>query len=319
MQNSTPALAGAARSWRRAALLITSCLLGALAGCGQQPEPVAESTSNAAPMMDWEMQWAQAALERNPDLEIIAVDREARQFAVRERHSARVSEVQLGEIAAVPIPLLAPVPATPPPPPAVEQARPEEEPADSEPEPESALAATDTTTKQPTSYRSTSVIYGDGEPRERLTGPLTDTNTPYTVERSSGMVRISGPGVSIEATGQRVAANAVDSSAEIEPVICEGHRVMQLDSRTIRVDGDALTARGGCELYITNSVIVASGTGVVIDDATVHINNSRVEGRMASFDAKEQAKVFLRGSTLNGLSRRNQNALIQDQGGNRYH
>ena len=93
---------------------------------------------------------------------------------------------------------------------------------------------------------------------------------------------------------------------------------MQLDNRIINVEGDALTARGGCQLYITNSTVVASGTGVVIGDATVHINNSRIRGGLASFEAKERAKVFLRGSTLNGVSRRNGQAVVQDQGGNTY-
>jgi hypothetical protein len=57
---------------------------------------------------------------------------------------------------------------------------------------------------------------------------------------------------------------------------------------------------------------------VVIGDATVHINNSRIRGGLASFEATEHAKVFLRGSTLNGIPRRNEQALIQDQGGNTY-
>ncbi len=93
---------------------------------------------------------------------------------------------------------------------------------------------------------------------------------------------------------------------------------MRLDSRILNVKGDALTARGGCELYITNSTIVASGTGVVIGDAIVHINNSRIEGGFAPFEANERAQVLLRGSTLSGLPRRRGEAIIKDQGGNRY-
>ena len=61
--------------------------------------------------------------------------------------------------------------------------------------------------------------------------------------------------------------------------------MMHVDGRDIYVDGDAITVRGGCELYITNSRIVASSTGVVVREGTVHIANSYVEGATASFDA----------------------------------
>jgi hypothetical protein len=278
--------------------------------------------------MDWEMQWAQAALQRNPQLEIVAADRETRVFTVRDRQSDAVTSVQLADIAAAPLAFLNS--GTAPTAPARTPGEPAE-PAAPElaPEPEAALALAPVT-KSPPSYTiersggqtkiigaGISVVYGDDVPAAPTVISAGTTPTPYTVDRSRGLVRVSGPGVSIE-TSKQPGATMTPAGAEIEPVICEGQRVMQLDSRTIYVEGDALTARGGCELYITNSTIVASGTGVIIRDATVHINNSRIEGGLASFDAKEQAKVFLRGSTLNGLPRRNERALIQDQGGNKY-
>jgi hypothetical protein len=49
----------------------------------------------------------------------------------------------------------------------------------------------------------------------------------------------------------------------------------------------------------------------------VHIANSYVEGATASFDAEDAARLYLRGSTFQGVSRRNALALIEDQGGNR--
>lgn len=94
--------------------------------------------------------------------------------------------------------------------------------------------------------------------------------------------------------------------------------MLHLDNRTLRVDGDAVIARGGCELHITNSRIAASGTGVVIEDAIVHIANSTIEGAAASFAAGSQAKVFARSSTFHGLPRRAEGALVQDQGGNEW-
>ena len=94
--------------------------------------------------------------------------------------------------------------------------------------------------------------------------------------------------------------------------------MLHLDNRQMHVDGDAITVRGGCELYITNSNIVASGVGIIVHDGIVHIDNSYVEGASGSFAADSQAKVFVRGSTFQGLSRRDQLAMVQDQGGNKW-
>lgn len=94
--------------------------------------------------------------------------------------------------------------------------------------------------------------------------------------------------------------------------------MLHLDSRNIHVDGDAIIARGGCDLYITNSHVIASGTGIVVQDATVHIANSQIEGTTASFNAGTGAKLFVRGSTFQGISRRDEQASVQDQGGNQW-
>ena len=95
--------------------------------------------------------------------------------------------------------------------------------------------------------------------------------------------------------------------------------MVHLDNRKIYVDGDGVTARAGCELYLTNSRIVASGTGVVVQDATVHIANSYIEGASGSFEAAIGARMFVRDSTFNGLSRRDAFAQVEDQGGNEWH
>ena len=94
--------------------------------------------------------------------------------------------------------------------------------------------------------------------------------------------------------------------------------MLQLDNRNIYVDGDAITVRGGCEMYITNSHIVASGTGIVVQDATVHVSNSHIEGASGSFHADDRAKMYVRGSTFQGVPRRAELATVQDQGGNQW-
>ena len=132
---------------------------------------------------------------------------------------------------------------------------------------------------------------------------------------------MSGPGVSIvSATGPAAASAAAETGPRtVDPIICEGERVMQLNDRRVDVTGDAITARGGCQLHITNSRITATGTGVVIRDATVHITNSTVEGGTASFDAGRGARVFLQGATMKGATRRGEGAEIHEQGNNQWH
>jgi len=94
--------------------------------------------------------------------------------------------------------------------------------------------------------------------------------------------------------------------------------MLKLDDRKIYVEGDAIIARGGCELYITNSTIVASGTGLIVEDAIVHVANSHIEGLNGSFNATDRAKMFVRTSTFQGVPRRAEFASVLDQGGNQW-
>jgi hypothetical protein len=95
--------------------------------------------------------------------------------------------------------------------------------------------------------------------------------------------------------------------------------MLHLDNRRLNVTGDAITARGGCELHITNSHIVATGTAIVVLDATVHIANSEITGTDGSLTTSSAARVVLRNTTFTGLARRDGQAKIQDQGGNTWH
>jgi hypothetical protein len=141
----------------------------------------------------------------------------------------------------------------------------------------------------------------------------------YTIDRTGGKVRVSGPGVSIVSTGPagKSGPNLAGVRAS-EPIICEGKRLLKLDDRQIFVEGDAIIARGGCELYITNSHIVASGTGLIVEDAIVHVANSHIEGVNGSFNATDRAKMFVRTSTFTGMPRRAELASVLDQGGNQW-
>jgi hypothetical protein len=279
------------------ALALCLAVVATLTSC-QEKQAAAPAQSPGATQLGW----AREALDRNPNIEVVAVDSAAGVFTIRSKSTGEVSAVPVTDLAAAPIAQLA-QPAAPP---ATVSANP---PATAAPAP--AREETPPPAAQPTM------------PAERpgATASIPAGFDPsYTIERSEGQVRVSGPGVSIVSSGPAsTSASTATTSAATDPIICEGQRLLHLDGRTLNVDGDAIVARDGCELHITNSRIVGSRMGVLIQDATVHIANSHIEGATASFEADGRAKVFVRNSTFQGLSRRDQLAQVQDQGGNRWH
>jgi hypothetical protein len=268
-----------------AALALSACDRGA----ATKSEPVA-TTAAAAPSA--ELTWARAAFQRNPDLEVVATDQQTGVVTLKHRSTGDIETVKASELVAVSPSQLQAMTA--------QRAQ--------TPEPEQA-ASQDEPVQMSTPER------GEGNP------PVPGaTPSGYTVDRSNGQIRVSGPGVSIVSSGANAsAANQSGTGRKtVDPFICEGRRTLQLDNRDIYVEGDAITVRDGCELFLTNSHIVASGTGIVVEGGTVHISNSHVEGSSASFQADDRAKVFVRGSTFQGVPRRAQLATVQDQGGNRW-
>jgi hypothetical protein len=248
-----------------------------------------------------ELAWARGALDRNPNLEVVATDTQAGVFTVRDRTTGEVHAVKASELAAVPLSQLA---------------APAHAASATAKEPEASRASTAPSTSAPndsTTAPQAAATASDTAAQSASTGPH-----PYTIERSAGQLKVSGPGISIVSSGAPGAAQAAAAQRKADPIICEGQRRIQLDGRDIQVDGDAVTARAGCELYITNSRIVASGTGVVVQDAVVHIANSYIEGASGSIAAEGGSRMFLRGSTFNGLQRRDSLASVQDQGGNQW-
>lgn len=285
----------------RAALVACAALL-VLAACQEGGDQGASQ----------EMAWAQAALERNPNLEIIATDLREGVFTLRDRRTDQVLTVKPNELAATPLAQL----ASPAPVPAGEVS-------------DGSAAAVGSAVLDATAPdTATQDAATQDEPAQRTeamsAAEPADAAQPaagqklYTIERIDGRVRVSGPGLSIVSGGSAPPVSAKDAPGQrtVDPIICEGRRMMHLDDRDIYVEGDAITVRGGCELFLTNSRIVAAGTGVVVHDGVVHIANSYVEGANGSFDAAADARLFLRDSTLRGLSRRDSRAMIQDQGGN---
>lgn len=145
--------------------------------------------------------------------------------------------------------------------------------------------------------------------------------------KAGGRVIAKGPGYSIVATSPGTAGSASAAATKVtdapletlhEPIVCQGRRVLHIDNRNIRFDGDgnAITAENGCELHITNSRISAGGVAIRARGASVHIANSDIEGGEASIDASRGAQIYAETSTFKGAARRVGQAAIHDLGNN---
>lgn len=277
----------------------TACaVLFTLAGCERVTAPPV-ATAN-------EFTWARAALERNPSLEVIAADTQAGIFTLKIKRTGATQVIKLNEVVAAPVSELAatqPAVAPAPPPPA-------------------AAPAVLPPAAEPSAVAQTVPALAAAPPAETAQLATTKAPTPeqnYTIERTGGQLKVSGPGISIVSSGAPRATTGKGEAGQrtVEPLICEGQRRMHFDNRSIYVDGNAIEARAGCEIYITNSHIVASGTAVVAaPNSIVHVANSTIEGSAASFDASDGAQMYLRSSTFQGLPRRAEKSVVQDQGGN---
>jgi hypothetical protein len=276
-----------ARSLR---LLMACAALLALAAC-EPATGVKTQTSD-------EFMWARAALERNPTLEVIAADAQAEVFTVKVKRTGATQAIKIKELGAAPLSEIVAAALAATPTPAAGPAAPG--------------------APMPTGQVSPAESVAQTEPAPVANEAAAPVERNYTIQRRAGQVTVSGPGVSIVSAGPAVTAVSERDQGQrtVDPVICEGKRMLHFDNRNIYVDGNAIVARGGCELFITNSRVISSGTAVVASDSIVHIANSTIEGSMASFDAGNGAKMYLRSSTFQGLPRRAERAVVQDQGGN---
>jgi hypothetical protein len=269
-----------------------ACLaLLALAACARQGED--------------KMGWAQAALERNERLEVVAADPHSGTFTVRVKDTGELRMVHADQLIAGPS-----LPATAP-----------------------AAAVTTAGTAAPA---ATAPVTADNGPVARAGEAASpqDSNPQSSAPAAAaqaataggGRVLKEGPGYTIKAAsaaapaaGGRLRDSTVTSAAlerRHEPIVCQGSRLLHIDNRNLEFDGDAVSAQDGCEIHITNSHISATGVGVTARAANVHIDNSLIEGDTASIDASDGAQVYAASSRFRGLSRRLDTAAFHDLGGN---
>jgi len=287
-----------------------SCVaLAVLSACNRGGEQASTLPSEPA-----ELTWARAALERNPRYEVLASDTQTRVFTVRDRSTGQVQTINLNDLAAAPIAQLKS-------PSALATPLPAPEPTPVAPPAPAAMPAPAASPANPAGPAAPAppAQVADNSPAAAAERAQA-AESSYTIDRTGGKLRVSGPGISIVSSGKGDASSPENTAGvrATDPIICEGKRMLRLDDRKLYVEGDAVIARGGCELYITNSTIVATGTGLIVEDAIVHVANSHIEGANGSFNATDRAKMFVRTSTFQGVPRRAEFASVLDQGGNQW-
>jgi hypothetical protein len=285
-----------------ARLVITTAFVSLLAGCGQG-ERVRE------------IDWAKAALARNPAYEILATDESKGLFTVRDTAGGGVHTLRLEDLVATPKSDLGGTAAAPASP-AAPAATPEM-PVDN-PQPE--------TPADPQLARQS-----DAAPAVPAgNGPALAEGPGYRITRGqerepAAAPALEGPGFSItrHEPEQRAAGDSAETVASnverrSDPIVCQGDRLMRIDGETIEFSGDAVIAEKGCDLFISNAHIRAGGVGIIARQARVHIVNSTIGGSRASYEASEGAEIYVARSTFSGVGRRFDSATMNDLGGNEY-
>jgi hypothetical protein len=267
-----------------------------------------------------EIDWAKAALARNPAFEIVATDDSAGVFTVRDTATGRVHTLRLEELIATPLPPRAATPTAGKP---DEPAAATPAPATAALEPEKPADASSGALADQTTETDKAVPASDGTavsegPGYRITR---GAGTPV----ASNEATLEGPGYRITRHESAQGASAADAEAvaanvekRTDPIICQGDRLMRIDGETIEFAGDALIVEKGCDLYISNTNIRAGGVGIIARQARVHIVNSTIGGTRGSYEASDGAEIYVARSTFTGIGRRFDSATMNDLGGNAF-
>jgi hypothetical protein len=264
-----------------------------------------------------EIDWAKAALARNPNYEIVATDETAGVFTVRDTATGEMATLKLKDLIAAPLPARSPArPAATPQQPAESPEVPEDEGA-------GALADNQTTETVPVAPAGsgTPLAEGPGYSITRATGSKPEKATAGLEGPGYSIVRQEGASPQTGAANTPATAQAAASNVErrTDPIICQGNRLMRIDGETIEFTGDAVIAERGCDLYISNARIRAGGVGIIArQQARVHIVNSTIGGVRGSYEASDGAQIYVARSTFTGIGRRFDSASMTDLGGNSY-
>jgi hypothetical protein len=286
-------------------MLFVSVSLLTLAGCTRQ-----EGAR--------EVDWAKAALARNPAYEIVATDEKSGVFTVRDTATGAVSTLRVGDLVAAPAPAKV---SAPPAAAAPAAASAPAQAANMAAAPDAAAPAVEQTTEEVKATpppQGVALAEGPGYSISRGEHPAAAPAPPRPQA-------LEGPGYSItpepatrSATRAAEAVAASNVEKRSDPIICQGDRLMRIDGETLEFTGDALIAEKGCDLYLINVRIRAGGVALIARQARVHIVNSTIGGTQASYEASQGAEIYMARSTLTGVGRRLDTATMNDLGGNDY-
>ncbi len=254
------------------------------------------------PLSQQELDWARDALERNGALEVVSTDPATGWITVRVKATGELRKVFAGSVVAT-LPLAA-----------------EGSSGSGTTAPSAAAASTVSGSSATTGPEAAPVPAAPKGEHVLLSGP------GYSIAAAPGPGAAGAGQAQAAGAGQTQAAAAAGEGATLagglplehlhEPIICQGSRLKHIDSRNLEFDGDALKAQDGCELHITNSRIIANGVGIAARAASVHIENSSIEGAVGSIEASDGAQVYASSSTFTGLIRHLDTAEFHDLGGN---
>jgi hypothetical protein len=268
------------------------------------------------------MSWAKAALSRNDRLEIVAVDPQSRTFTVRMKDSGELRVVKADDVVGTPAGAAASEPANAPA--AGANTAPVAPPPAAQANTSMTANATGAAAAPPGANPPASTEPAAPEPPP----PPASALVPRGANAApAGEVLESGPGYSIETGARAVIPMSASRSRDTaitsaplerrhEPIICQGSRMLRIDNQNLEFEGDAVSAENGCDLYITNSHITATGTGITASNARVHIDNSLIEGDTASLAADDGGQIYAESSRFHGMSRLLDTAAVHDLGGN---
>ncbi len=269
-----------------------------------------------------QMDFARAALARNPNVEIVAVDERAGIFTVKDLVTGAVRTVRADELQAAPIGnQAAPAAAASAAASANDSATPimPGEAATVATEELAPVSATSPASGAPATAAATDTTTALDAAQ------ITNESTATLPPAGSGKLVAAGPGYSITRSGGSGATarndNAPRAAAEptrLDPIICQGQRFMRIDGQTLDFASDAIIAEDGCDLHITNARIRAEGVALTVRNARVHVTNSTITGRSASLEASGSAEVFSSSSTFDGITRRFDESKLNDLGGSTF-
>lgn len=115
--------------------------------------------------------------------------------------------------------------------------------------------------------------------------------------RSEGRSELDDRGGSYSETIPQVSSGRLSSST---PLSCGEEESLSIVGKIIETDGDGVVVEGECDVLISDSHIIATGSALVVNDqARVRVRNSTLDGRRAALTV-QGGQTHVAGSNIRG-------------------